>query len=49
MYVGMSQIRDEIHASDQPGREDDTNAPFRIENEEDTLIFLHCNLWCSGI
>lgn len=25
MYVDMSQVTDEIHASDQPGREDDTN------------------------
>lgn len=44
MYVDMSQIKDKIHASDQPGRKDDTNAPFCIENEEDKLIFLHCNL-----
>lgn len=25
MYVDMSQFRDEIHVSDQPGREDDTS------------------------
>lgn len=25
MYVDMSQVRDEIHVSDQPGREDDTS------------------------
>lgn len=25
MCVDMSQVRDEIHVSDQPGREDDTN------------------------
>lgn len=43
MYVDRSQIRDEIHASDQPSREDDTNAPFRIKNEG-KLIFLDCNL-----
>lgn len=44
MYVDMSQIREEIRMSDQPGREDDTNTSFCIENKEDTLMFLHCNL-----
>ena len=49
MYVDMSQIREEIRVSHQPGREDDINVSFCTENEEDMLIFLLCNLWCSGI
>jgi len=44
MYVDMSQIREEIRVSHQPGREDDINVSFCTENEEDMLIFLLCNL-----